>query len=213
MALRTLTMGTYDPVSPRPLSGVTTLSRLPTPHFISITEAPSGWEERFQRQRKTAPAEPSLGILLLFLGIPLCFFSLFGCWPPTEQEAASLAVTARAAREAVTHLLPLLATWIGSAFVPRLFMVLFLRCTLSIFSRGVKRIIKKNEREKKLKVKSLLRSTRNLEKGKGRTFYRYVLKFMRDRYGLKCSEKDKSSKESWEIQVQIIFCTGILETY
>lgn len=148
-ALPTLMVGSYVPASPRPLRGGTSISHLPTPHFISITEAPSGWEDRLQRQRKTAPAKPLLGILLLFLALPVCFFSLFGCWPPTEQDAFSLAVTARAAKEAVTHLLPLLATWIGSAFVWHVFMVVFLMCTLSIFSSGVKRIIKKNKKEKK----------------------------------------------------------------
>lgn len=145
MALPTLRMGTYVPVSPSPLPGITTLSCLPMARSIAITEVPWGWEERFQRQRQTAPAEPLLDILLLFLGIPLlCFFSIFSCWLPAEQEASSLAVTARAAREAVTtHLLPFLATWIGSAFVLHLFMVLFLMCTLSILSSWVKRIIKK----------------------------------------------------------------------
>lgn len=44
-------------------------------------------------------------------------------------------------------------------------------------------------------------------------FYSFVLMLMRDRYELKLSVRDKSSKESWEIHVQIIFCTGILQTY
>lgn len=84
----------------------------------------------------------------IFWVFPSCFFSLFGCWPPTEQEAFSLAVTARAAGEAVTHLLSLLANWIGTAFVLHLFMALFLTCTLSTISRGIKRIIKKMKKRK-----------------------------------------------------------------
>jgi len=54
-------------------------------------------------------------------------------------------------------------------------------CMLSILSRRIKRIIK--EIKKRKNNKSLLQSTRSLEKARGETFYRYVLKFIRDRYG------------------------------
>lgn len=87
------------------------------------------------------------------------FFSIFGCWSPTEQGTFSLAVRARAARDAVTHLFPLLDTWIGGAFL-HIFLWHFLMCTLRILSRGIKTIIKKAKKRKKSSIAAIKQKLR-----------------------------------------------------
>lgn len=98
--------------------------------------------------------------LLLFLGIPLlCLFSLLGCWPSAEQEAFSSAVTATADRVAVTHLFPILATWIGSVFL----WCFFLYAYQAFWLETVKKIILKIK-----KIKSKISSAINQKDRKGK---------------------------------------------